>query len=281
MRACHDGGCTLSGCIDKPCAWLYRLANLEGLDFRMNLMKKRVAQVLSMVSAMALAACAEAPVETNIPLVTTSSPSAVSTELPPTLAAVPSISVPAAVAQRSAALATNGKSFDQAFYDASANKNAQNIAELTQAFAALGPEVDPEEARRAATVVYTYVDQLVVEYEIEDRPLVHNTKVNFGNKPRGLCWHWAHDLDTRLKRERFQTLEIHRAIANYNNIRLEHSTTILGRKGDPMAEALVLDPWRKGGELFWRKVKDDTRYQWTPRDEVFAWKRARKARKAN
>lgn len=172
------------------------------------------------------------------------------------------------------------KLFDKAFRDASAAKHAEDIARLTQAFLDLGPGVDPEEAARAARAVYTYVDQLVVEYEIEDPPLVHNTKVNMGVKPRGLCWHWAHDIDKRLQMERFKTLQIHRAIANYNNIRLEHSTTILGRRGDPMEKGIVLDPWREGGKLFWEIVEKDTRYNWTPRDEVFAYKRALKARKA-
>ncbi|GAB4302887.1 MAG: hypothetical protein Kow0058_17100 [Roseovarius sp.] len=166
------------------------------------------------------------------------------------------------------------KLFDKAFRDASAARHAQDIAELTQAFIALDPAVvDPAEAARAARAVYTYVDQLVVEYQIEDSPLVHNTKVNMGIKPRGLCWHWAHDLDLRLQMERFRTLEIHRAIANYNNIRLEHSTTLLGPKGGRMEDAIVLDPWRKGGELVWKIAREDTRYNWTEREQVFAYKR--------
>lgn len=171
--------------------------------------------------------------------------------------------------------------FDQAFYNTSAQRHANDIEELTQAFLDLGPDVDPSEAARAARVVYTYVDQLVIEYEIVDGPLVHNSKVNFGTKPRGLCWHWAHDIDNRLQRERFHTLQIHRAIANYNNIRLEHSTTMLGRRGDPMEKAIVLDPWRNGGELFWEIAEKDTRYNWTERDEVFAYKRARKTTQAD
>lgn len=173
------------------------------------------------------------------------------------------------------------KLFDKAFRDASAQKHAAEIEKLRQAFMNLGPGVDPEEAARAARVVYTYVDQLVIEYQIEDSsPLAHNTKVNFGQKPRGLCWHWAHDLDIRLQMERFKTLEIHRAIANYNNIRLEHSSTILGRRGDSMYDSIVLDPWRNAGDLYWDIVREDTRYNWTPRQEVFAYKRARKQREA-
>ncbi|MEO0752433.1 MAG: hypothetical protein AAFY25_11590 [Pseudomonadota bacterium] len=165
--------------------------------------------------------------------------------------------------------------FDQAFYNASAQRNATEIAELTQAFMDLGPGVDPYEAARAARVVYTYVDQLKIEYQITDSPLVHNSKVNFGVKPRGLCWHWAHDIDARLVRERFRSLEIHRAIANHNNLRLEHSTTMLGRRGDPMYRAIVLDPWRLGGTLFWDIAANDTRYDWTDREQVFEYKRAR------
>ena len=165
--------------------------------------------------------------------------------------------------------------FDQAFYNASAQRHAADIAELTQAFIDLGPGVSPYEAARAARVVYTYVDQLKIEYQITGSPLAHNTQVNMGLKPRGLCWHWAHDIDARLMRERFQTLQIHRAIANHNNLRLEHSTTMLGRRGDPMYKAIVLDPWRLGGTLFWDIAANDTRYDWTDRDQVFAYKRAK------
>ncbi len=166
--------------------------------------------------------------------------------------------------------------FDQAFYEASAQRNAQDIAELTQGFIDLGPDVDPNEAARAARAVYTYVDQLKIEYQITGSALAHNTKVNMGIAPRGLCWHWAHDIDARLMRERFRTLQIHRAIANHNNLRLEHSTTMLGRRGDPMYRAIVLDPWRQGGTLFWEIAANDTRYDWTDRDQVFAYKRALK-----
>jgi len=91
-----------------------------------------------------------------------------------------------------------------------------------------------------------------------------------GVKPRGLCWHWAMDMEARLKRERFETLQMHRAVANANNIRLEHSTAIISAKGDPMDEGIILDPWRKGGRLFWSHLRDDTRYRWVPRAQVLA-----------
>lgn len=228
------------------------------------------------------AGCADAPNDVRGPVTSANFAANATTSIaaPASAAATNTETEVALNAPQAVRMVPPPKLFDKAFRYASARKHAADIEKLRQAFMNLGPGVDPEEAARAARVVYTYVDQLIVEYEIEDPPLVHNAKVNFGEKPRGLCWHWAHDLDLRLQMERFKTLEIHRAIANYNNIRLEHSTTILGRRGDPMEDAIVLDPWRKGGELFWEIVRKDTRYNWTPRDEVFAYKRARKNREA-
>lgn len=146
----------------------------------------------------------------------------------------------------------------------------QEVAELAHEIRSLGPDVDPEEAQRAARIAFEYPYELSQEYQITDRPLVHNTKVNMGVKPRGLCWHWAMDMEARLKRERFETLQMHRAVANAHNIRLEHSTAIISAKGDPMQKGIVLDPWRKGGRLFWAHLRDDTRYKWVPRAQVLA-----------
>ena len=66
--------------------------------------------------------------------------------------------------------------------------NEPEIAALTQAIMDLGPEVDPAEAARAARIAYVHTSELAQAYQITDPPLIHNTKVNAGIKPRGLCW---------------------------------------------------------------------------------------------
>ncbi|RKF12939.1 hypothetical protein D6850_15665 [Roseovarius spongiae] len=147
------------------------------------------------------------------------------------------------------------------------------IAALAAEIRGLGPEVDPEEAQRAARIAYGHTFTLAKQYQITDGPLIHNTKVNMGTKPRGLCWHWAHDMEKRLKQERFQTLDLHRAIANSQNWRLEHSTAIISARGDDFTDGIVLDPWRKGGVLTWMPVRDDTRYGWEDRRLVLERKR--------
>ena len=150
------------------------------------------------------------------------------------------------------------------------------INELALSIQALGPEVSHKEATRAAHIAYTYPLQLAREYQITDAPLIHNIKVNRGKRPRGLCWHWAQDMETRLAQEQFQTLDLHRAIGNSEvALRIDHSTVIISAKGGAMNDGLVLDPWRYGGKLFWGKPLADTKYDWIERSEVFALKNAR------
>ncbi|WP_170368128.1 hypothetical protein [Ruegeria arenilitoris] len=151
---------------------------------------------------------------------------------------------------------------------------SDDVARLAAQIQALGPEVDPEEARRAARVTYAYTAKLAQEYQITDPPLIHNAKVNKGLRPRGLCWHWAEDIERRLKQENFRTLTLHRAIANADNpFRIDHSTAIISRRGDSMYDGVVLDPWRYGGVLFWSPLREDTRYEWVPRDIVLEKRR--------
>jgi len=150
------------------------------------------------------------------------------------------------------------------------------IAELAQAIAGLRDDVQGDEATRAARIAFTYAAQLAEQYEIEDGPITHNRKVNRGEKPRGLCWHWAEDMEARLDLEGFASLEMERAIANGQSpILLAHSTAVIVPKGAPMEAGIVLDPWRYGGQLFWDTVAGDTRYRWRPREVVLAEKRGR------
>lgn len=156
----------------------------------------------------------------------------------------------------------------------------REVTDLTRDIQALGPDVDPEEAARAAEISLLYSRQLAKEYEITDSPLVHNMKVNQGLRPRGLCWHWAEDIEKRLRQENFQTLDIHRAIANAGQfLRIDHSTTLVSQKGDDMFDGLVVDPWRYGGVLFWGDPKLDTKYDWRPQLEVHAEKRRQRERR--
>lgn len=142
------------------------------------------------------------------------------------------------------------------------------IAALADALRGLSPSVDAEEARRAARIAQEYPLELRVRYEVTDGPILHNVKVNNGSKRRGICVHWADDIEARLRAENFRTLELHRMISPATAFRISHSAPIISARGQDMYDGIVLDGWRDGGDLFWAKVRDDTRYNWRPRTEV-------------
>ncbi len=152
---------------------------------------------------------------------------------------------------------------------------AARIVELERDILALsGAEgIAPEDAARAARIAVTYPLELRARYGVTDPPLVHNTKVNLGFRDRGLCWHWADDLQARLAQEGFQTLDLHRAIANATSLRIDHSTVVISARGAAMEQGLVLDPWRQGGVLFWAPVLRDPQYTWERRARVMARRR--------
>lgn len=145
----------------------------------------------------------------------------------------------------------------------------QDIAALSAEIRALAPEIDPIEAATAARLAYNTSYALARSYQITDPPLIHNAKVNAGLRPRGLCYHWAEDLQARLEAEGFETLGIERAIANADNsFLIDHSTAVIVARGAPMISGIVIDPWRNGGRLFWAPAAKDPRYDWQPRLDV-------------
>lgn len=161
------------------------------------------------------------------------------------------------------------------------NVTQNDIDQLAAEIQSLGQGVDAAEAQRAAQIAYSYSLQLAEEYNVTDGPIIHNTKVNNGLRERGLCVHWAEDIEKRLKQENFRTLQIHRAIAEGNEIRIDHSTAIVSRRGDTMEEGVVLDPWRYGGLLYWAPTLEDSKYYWEPQQRVLERKyRAKLERQA-
>lgn len=152
-----------------------------------------------------------------------------------------------------------------------------DVAELAQALQALSPEVDPAEAQRAAEIAYAHASRLAEQYDVTTTPIIHNTLVNTGVKDRGICVHYAEDMQARLNQENFETLTMLRAIAEpRNGFRIDHSTAVIAPRGADIYGGIVLDPWRYAGKLFWSPTRDDTRYHWEPRMEVLRRKHERK-----
>lgn len=147
----------------------------------------------------------------------------------------------------------------------------QKIADVTAMLMALGPSV---EAERAARVAVTAPLTWARDWRVVDPPLIHNFKVVNGLREKGVCQDFADAMHGVLQAEELRTLQIHRAIANARNLRLEHATVILTARGQPMEQGVVLDPWRLGqGQLWFGRVSEDDRFDWETPESARAYRR--------
>lgn len=146
------------------------------------------------------------------------------------------------------------------------------IAAVTRALIALGPGVEPEEAARVARIAVLRPLDWAEEWQVTDPPLRHNIKVVHGLREKGVCRDWTNALTAALHAERLRSIDLHVGVANARNPRLEHVSVIVSARGAPMAEGLILDPWRIGqGRLWFGRVSEDPRYKWETLQAVREW----------
>lgn len=141
------------------------------------------------------------------------------------------------------------------------SEDVQKIEELRKAIMSLGPDIVPSEANFVAREAVLYPKILANRYKLMSPPLLHNVLVNYGKRPRGLCWQWTHDMGKQINRP-MKSLSFYHAVAFRRNYWKEHSTLAVAAKGKGVPDSIVLDPWRNSGVLFWSKVKDDKKYPW-------------------
>ena len=137
----------------------------------------------------------------------------------------------------------------------------QKIKELTQAILTLGPGIVESEAQFVAREAVLYPKVLSNRYQLMSPPLYHNVLVNYGKRPRGLCYQWTHDMGKQINKP-MKSLQFYHAVAYRRDYWREHSTLVVTAKGKSVPDGIILDPWRNSGVLFWSRVKDDKKYPW-------------------
>lgn len=151
------------------------------------------------------------------------------------------------------------------------------VSQLADALQQMGPGIDPDEARRAAALAFAHSTDLATSYGVTTSAILHNTLVNSGVKQRGLCKHYAEDMQRRLSQEGFTTLTVLRAIAEpRNSFRIEHSSAVIAPVGGDIYYGIIIDPWRDAGDLYWSPTRADPRYDWEPRMTVLRRKHERR-----
>ena len=139
--------------------------------------------------------------------------------------------------------------------------NSDNIKKLSLQIQSLSKTVDKEEAKRVSYDLINYSKQLAKEYKVNTTALFHNTLINLNIKKRGLCYHYANDLLSFLRKKDYKSFKFIKAIANRDEY-FEHTSLVLTTKNTKFENSIILDAWRNTGELYFSKVKDDKRYEW-------------------
>lgn len=118
------------------------------------------------------------------------------------------------------------------------------------------------ETKRLAMAVEARTEELAVAYRVQAPAIWHNILVNAGLRERGLCCHWTQDLVQTLRTLHLQHYRVMWGVSHYGTWR-EHNSVVVVAAGKPFTSGLVLDPWRRAGELYWVSVAADS-YPWKP-----------------
>lgn len=134
-------------------------------------------------------------------------------------------------------------------------------AALRTRLVALSPSVNPEEARRVAFIAYTTGLELAHKWEMGSSPTFHSFLINMGMRKAGYCHQFATELLLRLDAQRLQTLELHWAESDAGTD-TEHNVIVVTARGQPFAEGIMLDNWRRSGRLLWGPLNGDPDRTW-------------------
>jgi len=144
----------------------------------------------------------------------------------------------------------------------------KEVSELQGLMVGLNPHVRQEEAFDLAQRSIHYSLKLSEQYHAISAPWIQNTLVNLGLKERGLCYEWAEDLLRYLVKRNYQTLEFHTIGANIGYLN-EHNALAVSAKGEEIEKSIVLDAWRNAGDLYFKKINEDKKYDWKERRGMY------------
>ena len=145
---------------------------------------------------------------------------------------------------------------------------------LIERIVQLGPGIDPNEARRIASVAYHTGLELKREWRVGASPTVHNFLIKVAARKYGYCFQWAEELAKRLAPLKLKTVELHWGESDVGT-QTEHNVIVVTARGQPFAEGIMLDNWRRSGRLLWGPLDGDPSHTWTENRAEFAARSAR------
>lgn len=138
----------------------------------------------------------------------------------------------------------------------------ETLAKLLQS---LERSVPHKESLQLSRELFQKTKELTKEFKLTSPPLWHNFLVNTGLRQKGLCFHWADALYLHLKKQKYTDFSFHLVGANIGSYFFEHNALAVTNKKGDIESAVLIDPWRNSGNLYFSKIRDDQKYTWTHR----------------
>jgi len=139
------------------------------------------------------------------------------------------------------------------------------IQELAALLQTLDSRIPSSEAQALSQEVFLETRKLAQKFNPVSEPHVNNFLINAGLKEQGLCYEWSDALYLHFKQLSYPDFEFHLLVANQGEYFFEHNVMAVMAKDSEVMDGVIIDPWRKPGEVYFSKVKEDTRYTWKHR----------------
>ena len=150
----------------------------------------------------------------------------------------------------------------------SVNHINQKVGDLNSLIIGLSPTVSKNEAFDFSNSSINYSLKLSQTYQAISSPWIQNALVNMGIKERGLCYEWTEDLLKYLVEKNYQSLSFHTVGANIGYLN-EHNALSVSAKGEGIEHSILLDAWRNSGNLYFKKIREDKKYDWKERKGLY------------
>ncbi len=144
----------------------------------------------------------------------------------------------------------------------------KKVEELQSLIVGLSPKVNRNEALNLSRNSIEYSFELSKKYDVISFPWLQNSLVNIGLKERGLCYEWTEDLLTYLVKKNYQSLSFYAVGANIGYMN-EHNALSVSAKGEGIEHSILLDAWRNSGNLYFKKIREDKKYEWRERKGLY------------
>ncbi len=149
-------------------------------------------------------------------------------------------------------------------------------AALTERLVSLSPSVNRAEARRVAYIAYTTGRELAREWQMVSSPTMQSFLINIGMRKAGYCHQFATELLLRLDAQKLQTLQLHWGESDAGTD-TEHNVIVITARGQPFAQGIMLDNWRRAGRLLWGPLTGDPDHKWQENRDALTSRLSRKA----